>query len=91
MTKLFSLVSEFFATFLLVLSILITNGNVLFVGVTFMGLLLLTGKVSGGHLNPAVSLAMYAKRKYPLSTILLYIASQLLGGVLSVYVYNKLA
>jgi glycerol uptake facilitator-like aquaporin len=74
MIKLFSLISEFFATFLLVLSILITNGNVLFVGVTFMGLLVLTGKVSGGHLNPAVSLAMYTKKKYSLTNILMYIA-----------------
>lgn len=91
MVKILPLISEFSATFLLVLSILITNGNVLFVGITFMGLLILTEKVSGGHLNPAVSLAMYAKKKYSLTNILMYIASQIGGGLLSVYIYNMLA
>jgi aquaporin Z len=91
MVKILPLISEFSATFLLVLSILITNGNVLFVGITFMGLLVLTEKVSGGHLNPAVSIAMYAKKKYSLSTIFIYIASQIAGGLLSVHVYNMLA
>jgi len=91
MVKILPLISEFSATFLLVLSILITNGNVLFVGITFMGLLILTEKVSGGHLNPAVSLAMYAKKKYSLMNILMYIASQIAGGLMSVYVYNILA
>jgi glycerol uptake facilitator-like aquaporin len=91
MVKILPLISEFSATFLLVLSILITNGNVLFVGITFMGLLILTGKVSGGHLNPAVSIAMYAKKKYSLMNTLIYIAFQIAGGLTSVYVYNMLA
>ena len=88
MAKATALVSEFLATFMLVLSILITNGNIFFVGVTFAGLLALTGKVSGGHLNPAVSIAMYWKKKYSLNDILLYIVSQVAGAIASVYVFN---
>ena len=73
---------------MLVLSILVTNGNVVFVGVTLAGLLALTEKVSGGHLNPAISLAMYWKKKYSLSDILMYIVLQIAGAITSVYVYN---
>ena len=88
MAKVTALLSEFLGTFMLILSILITNGNIVFVGVTFAGLLALTGKVSGGHLNPAVSIAMYWKKKYSINDILLYIVSQIAGGIASVYVFN---
>jgi len=90
MVKVFALISEYLATFLLVLSILITNGNVLFVGATLAGLLALTEKVSGGYVNPAVSIAMYFKKKYSLSEMLAYCAVQIAGAVTSVYVFNKL-
>ena len=88
MAKVFALISEFLATFMLVLSILITNGNVIFVGVTLAGLLALTEKVSGGHINPAVSIAMYWKKKYSLSDMLIYCAFQIAGAITSVYVFN---
>jgi len=42
------------------------------------------GKISGGHMNPAISLAMWRFGVFPAVGILPYIAAQLLGSVLGV-------
>jgi hypothetical protein len=42
------------------------------------------GKISGGHTNPAISLAMWRFGVFPAAGILPYVASQLLGSVLGV-------
>jgi glycerol uptake facilitator-like aquaporin len=49
------------------------------------------GQVSGGHMNPAVSTALFMRecqRNYRANfcTYLLYIASQLLGGILGIMI-----
>jgi glycerol uptake facilitator-like aquaporin len=43
-------------------------------------MILLTGGVSGGHLNPAVSLFFYARKEINLGTFLAYVVAQLAGG-----------
>jgi len=42
------------------------------------------GKISGGHMNPAISLAMWRFGVFPAAGILPYIAAQLLGSVFGV-------
>lgn len=42
------------------------------------------GKVSGGHMNPAISLAMWRFGVFPVAGLAPYIAAQLLGSVLGV-------
>jgi glycerol uptake facilitator-like aquaporin len=42
------------------------------------------GKISGGHMNPAISLGMWRFGVFPASGILPYVAAQLLGSVLGV-------
>jgi glycerol uptake facilitator-like aquaporin len=42
------------------------------------------GKVSGGHMNPAISLAMWRFGVFPAAGLAPYIAAQLLGSVLGV-------
>jgi glycerol uptake facilitator-like aquaporin len=44
------------------------------------------GKISGGHMNPAISLAMWRFRVFPAAGIVPYIAAQLLGSVIGVVV-----
>ena len=42
------------------------------------------GKISGGHMNPAISLAMWRFGVFPAAGIVPYIAGQLLGSILGV-------
>jgi glycerol uptake facilitator-like aquaporin len=44
------------------------------------------GKISGGHTNPAISLAMWRFGVFPVAGILPYVAAQLLGSVFGVVV-----
>jgi len=44
-----------------------------------------TGSISGGHLNPAVTLGFLSARKIELQAALAYIGAQLLGGLAGAY------
>jgi glycerol uptake facilitator-like aquaporin len=83
-------ISEFAGTFLLLLSILAT-GNAFIIGATLAVIILLIGATSGGHVNPAVSLAMYVKGALSLNELVIYVVSQALGGVAAVYAYRSFA
>ncbi|MBM3498550.1 MAG: aquaporin Z [Armatimonadetes bacterium] len=68
-----------------------------FVGVSLaFGLTVLTmayavGHISGCHLNPAVSLGLWAARRFPAKELHAYIAAQLLGGVVGAAVLYAIA
>jgi aquaporin Z len=74
------LLYEFFGTFLLILSIL-ASGNALVIGLTLALVVWLAAAVSGGHVNPAVSLAFFMKGALTLQELIGYVVVQLLGGV----------
>jgi glycerol uptake facilitator-like aquaporin len=42
------------------------------------------GRVSGGHMNPAISVAMWRYRVFPRNAVTYYVAAQLIGSVLGV-------
>jgi aquaporin Z len=51
-----------------------------------LGLVMLAytfGPVSGGHFNPAVTIALVAARRHPVRDLLPYIVSQILGAILA--------
>jgi len=73
-------VAEFFGTFALLLSILVT-GNVYAIAATFLAIIWLIGGVSGAHINPAVSLVFYLNKTLDLKMFLIYFASQFAGAV----------
>jgi aquaporin Z len=74
------LIYEFLGTFLLVLSIF-TSGNPLVIGITLAIVVWLSAAVSGGHVNPAVSLAFFMKGALTTEEVIGYIFVQLLGGL----------
>jgi len=86
-----SLVAEFLGTFLLVLSVLASGGNAYVIGATLAVVVLLTGKLSGAHVNPAISVTMYVKGGLTLQELIGYSVSQVLGGVASLYAYRVFA
>ncbi|MGK4585862.1 MIP/aquaporin family protein [Kitasatospora sp. HPMI-4] len=55
------------------------------VGLLLTGLILSRpGRISGGHINPAISLAMWRFGVFPLTAVVPYAVAQLLGSVLGV-------
>jgi aquaporin Z len=87
--------AEFFGTFWLVLggcgaavlSAAFPGLGIGFVGVAFaFGLTVLTmvyavGHISGGHLNPAISVGLVAGRRFPAKDLPAYIVAQVLGAI----------
>lgn len=59
--------------------------NTLPTGAILTVLILIFGPVSGAHLNPAVTLSFAFRQGLPWPTALVYIASQLAGGILGVW------
>jgi aquaporin Z len=84
-----ALFAEFLGTFALVLSIFFT-GNWLMIGLTLALVIYAIGGISGGHVNPAVSFAMYMKGSLGMTEFLQYSAVQLLGGFAAVYAQHLL-
>ena len=81
--------AEFIGTFVLVFFACgvaaITNGSLIETSLAF-GLVIVAmaysiGRISGCHINPAVSLAFLIKRKLTLKEFFLYVAAQVLGGL----------
>lgn len=77
--------AEFLGTFALLLSILVT-GNVYMIAAAFLAIIWLIGGVSGGHINPAVSLVMFLNGTIDLHVFALYMLSQFAGGLSAYYV-----
>ncbi|MAG52729.1 MAG: aquaporin [Nanoarchaeota archaeon] len=95
--------AEFIATFALVFigagSVLadsFTNGGIGLVGIALAhGLVLMsvvyaTGHISGGHVNPAVTISLWFARKIKTKKAVLYVISQLLGGVFAGYLLSNI-
>jgi len=81
---------EFLGTFLLLISILAT-GNAFIIGATLALIVLLVGGISGAHVNPAVSLAMFIKSAITAAEFGGYVVSQLLGATAAFYAYKVLS
>ena len=86
-----ALIAEFFGTFLLVLTVFASGGNPLAIGGVLALIVYLIGKQSGAHVNPAISTAMFVKGALSMNEYLGYVASQVAGGVASLYVYRVFA
>ncbi len=83
--------TELIGTFFLVLTVgLVITGNVpmgaLAIGSVLMVMVYMGGHISGGHYNPAVSLAVMLRGKLSPIDFVPYIVSQLAGSLLACYV-----
>lgn len=84
-------IAEFIGTFFLVLigtgAVTIGNGSPVAIALAFgLAIVLMAyaiGPVSGGHMNPAVSLAMYINKRMSLTDMFGYWFSQVLGAIVA--------
>ena len=89
--------AEFIGTFVF-LSIIIISANVhnesgdalvwLKVGLGLATSLVLIGAVSGGHLNPAVSVMLYLNNQINVEQLIGYVIAQLIGAIIA-YLYYR--
>jgi len=75
-------ITEFIGTFFLVL-IILTSGQPLAIGSTLMVMIFAGGHVSGGHYNPAVTLAIWLRGKITVNEAIPYMIFQIAGGILA--------
>lgn len=83
--------TEFIGTFFLTLTACLTVSGerpipALAIGSSLMIMVYMGGHVSGAHYNPAVSFALFLRKKFPSSDFLPYVISQLLGATVAAYV-----
>jgi glycerol uptake facilitator-like aquaporin len=69
--------------------IILATGNPLAIGAALALTILLTSSVSGGHINPAVSITMAAAGKLPTSDLIPYCIAQILGGLVALEIYKR--
>jgi aquaporin Z len=79
---------EYLGTLLFVFVIL-KMPNPLVIGLTLALLIFVASTTSGGHFNPAVSMAMWVRKSLRTNDALMYMVMQLLGGY-SAYKLSKM-
>ena len=74
------LLAEFLGT-LFFLFVIISTGNPYLIGAALVIAILVGGKISGGHYNPAVTVMMAFAGKHKMKDVAPYILAQLAGGI----------
>jgi glycerol uptake facilitator-like aquaporin len=69
--------------------VILATGNPLIIGATLALILLIATPISGGHINPTISVVMASINKLPISEIIPYALSQVLGGLLGLEIYKR--
>lgn len=84
----YSYLVEFIATAFFVYVILAT-GNPLAIGAALALVIMLAANISGGHVNPAVSIVMASAGQLPVDDLLPYCLSQIFGALVALQVYKR--
>lgn len=79
---------EFFGTVFFIYVILAT-GNPLAIGAALALVILLTSNISGGYINPAVTIVMASAGKLPTSELIPYCLAQVFGGLVALELYKR--
>ncbi len=80
--------AEFLGTLFFIYVILAT-GNPLAGGAAYALAMLLTLNVSGGHINPAVSITMAAAGGLPTGDLVPYCVAQIMGGLVALEMFKR--
>lgn len=78
---------EFVGT-LFFLFVILVSGEAIPIGLALILSIMLGGKISGGHFNPAVSVMMFLNKKIQAQDLLFYVLAQVLGGAVALQLYK---
>ncbi|HCM52038.1 TPA: hypothetical protein DIS56_02805 [Candidatus Saccharibacteria bacterium] len=91
-------IAEFLGTAILTMTFLIMAGYAAFpfyiglsAAIALMVVYVMFGKVSGAHANPALTFGLWTARKVPTLRAIVYIASQMLGGLAAWQLFQYIA
>lgn len=86
-------IAEIVGTFILVMVALLTAQDIvpLFVGLTFVVLVLAIGAISGSHVNPAVTFGLWSIRRLKTMLVPVYWAAQFIGAMAAVVLINAIS
>ena len=80
--------AEFLGTLFLVYIVIATQ-NPLAIGAALALAILMTATISGGYINPAVTISMAAAGKLDVSEIIPYVLAQIFGGLVAIQIYLR--
>ena len=69
--------------------VIISTGNPLAIGAALALVILMTSNISGGHMNPAVTIVMAALGKISTEEIVPYILAQVFGGLVALELFKR--
>jgi glycerol uptake facilitator-like aquaporin len=84
-----ALIAELVGTFILTFAVLNTTGNAIVAAITVLILVLMLSRLSGGHINPAVTISLLVTRQITWVRALGYLVAQFLGAMLAVVVASN--
>lgn len=84
-----ALFAEMFGTFVLAAAVLLTSGSIIIAALTVVIMVMALSRLSGGHLNPGVTIALLATRQISVLRAGGYIVAQLLGAMLALLVVTQ--
>ena len=82
-------ISEFLGTFILV-AFVTRFKNPIVIAAGFLLAIWLTGDYSGGHINPAITIAQAFTGTFPASQLPGYIAAQIAGAISAIYMTKRI-
>jgi aquaporin Z len=74
---------------LLFVYVFLSTGNPLAIGASLALVMLLTKGISGGYINPAVTISMAAAGQISTNQIIPYCLAQLFGGLVALELYKR--
>ena len=84
----YNYLAEFVGTMFFVY-VIIATGNPLAMGAALALVVLLTAKLSGGHINPAVTIAMASLGKIDTAEVVPYVLAQVFGAFVAVELFRR--
>jgi glycerol uptake facilitator-like aquaporin len=84
----YNYLAEFIGTLFFVYIILAT-GNPLAIGAALALAILMTSNLSGGHINPAVTIVMASLGKINTNDIIPYILAQIFGALVALELFKR--